>query len=221
MSEKPSNPKDVLGINKAPLSTVPTTVLHEMGIGMLEGALKYGRHNYRAVGVRSSVYYDAAMRHLNAWWEGEDIDPESGLSHITKLLTTMAVLRDSMIRGNLEDDRPPSTPTGWLDDLNARAAALREKYKDRNPKHYTQLNIDEETKAPKLPTPTLPVRMVMMCDGRLLYVTAENESVYATLMNKGFVHAAVEFPTVVYHTNQRPGPGSTSPIDEEIKARKQ
>lgn len=137
MNTKPSNPKDALGINKAPMSCVPTTVLHEMGIGMLEGALKYGRHNYRAVGVRASVYYDAAMRHLNAWWEGQDIDPESGLSHITKLLTSIAVLRDSMIRGNLEDDRPPSTPDGWLEDLNARAAALREKYADRSPKHYT------------------------------------------------------------------------------------
>lgn len=42
--------------------------------------------------------------------EGEDIDEESGLSHITKAITSLVVLRDAMIQGTLEDDRPPSTP---------------------------------------------------------------------------------------------------------------
>ena len=80
-TQKPTNPKDAVGIKKAPMSTVSAAVLAEVGVGMLEGALKYGRHNYRGVGVRASVYYDATIRHLFSWWEGEDTDPDSQLSH--------------------------------------------------------------------------------------------------------------------------------------------
>jgi hypothetical protein len=139
MEEKPSNPKDMVGCSKTPWSVLPTPVLAEAALGMFEGALKYGRHNYRAVGVRASIYYDATERHLTAWWEGEDLDPESGLSHITKAITSLMVLRDSMIRGNWTDDRPPATPELYKE-LNKKAAALIEQYADRNPKHYTNDN---------------------------------------------------------------------------------
>lgn len=139
---KPSNPKDMVGCLKTPFSVLPTPVMAEVALGMFEGALKYGRHNYRAVGVRASIYYDATMRHLTSWWEGEDLDPESQLSHITKAISSLTVLRDSMIRENWEDDRPPATLDLYVE-LNKRAAALVEQYKDRNPKHYTNLNIGE------------------------------------------------------------------------------
>lgn len=130
MSSKPSNPKDSVGIKKAPLSTIPGEVLMELGVAMMEGARKYGRHNYRAVGVQGSVYYDATIRHLISWWEGEDIDPDSGLSHITKALASLTVLRDSMINNNWNDDRPPKVESGWIEKLNEKAADLIEKYPD-------------------------------------------------------------------------------------------
>lgn len=136
MVEKPSNPKDIIGVRKAPMSTVPSGVLAELGVAMLEGAVKYGRHNYRAVGVRNSVYYDATMRHLMAWWEGEDIDPDSGLSHVAKAIASLVVLRDSMMQGLNQDDRPPRSKE-FFKDLNVRSADVIERYKDKNPKHYT------------------------------------------------------------------------------------
>lgn len=142
MSEKPTNPKDMMGVMKAPMSTVSAPVMAEVGVAMLEGALKYGRHNYRAVGVRASVYYDATMRHLMDWWEGQDIDPDSGMSHITKAITSLVVLRDSMIQGNWSDDRPPHSPEFYAE-LNQKVAALREKYSDRDPVHYTQEHMTE------------------------------------------------------------------------------
>lgn len=104
---KDTNPKDAVGTKKPPMSTVSGPVLQEVGIAMLEGALKYGRHNYREAGVRVSVYYDAVWRHLIAYWEGEDIDPASGISHLSKAIAGLAVLRDSEINGNVQDDRPP------------------------------------------------------------------------------------------------------------------
>jgi hypothetical protein len=127
-TSKPTNPKDAVGIKKAPMSTVPAPFIAAVGMAMMEGALKYGRHNYRAVGVRSSVYYDALMRHMMAWWEGQDIDPESGLSHLVKAAACLAVLHDSMTIGNLNDDRPPSHKDGWIEPLNKVAADLIAKY---------------------------------------------------------------------------------------------
>ena len=127
MTTKPSNPKDALGIRKVPFSTLSAPVLAEMAVGMLEGALKYGRHNYRVIGVKASVYYDATKRHLEAWWEGEDIDPESGLPHLVKAMTSLMVLRDAQLRGKATDDRPPGT-VGFISYLNGLVAKLLERY---------------------------------------------------------------------------------------------
>lgn len=128
MATKESNPKDQLGIKKVPLSTVPATVLMEVGLAMLEGALKYGAFNYRAVGVRASIYYDSAMRHLMSWYEGEDNDPESkvGISHLTKAIASLTVIRDAMIRGKMVDDRPIKSDSNWIDELNVKSKSLVE-----------------------------------------------------------------------------------------------
>lgn len=129
MSEtKDTNPKDAIGIRKVPFSTVPWPVIAEVGLGMMEGACKYGRHNYRAIGVRASVYFDATIRHLASWWEGEDTDPDSGLSHVTKAIASLVVLRDAMLQSKCTDDRPPVSGDGWVADLNKKAAALLDKY---------------------------------------------------------------------------------------------
>jgi hypothetical protein len=127
---KPTNPKQAIGVKKAPMSTVSAPVMAEVAVGMMEGALKYGRHNYREAGVRASVYYDATMRHLMSWWEGEDLDPISNLNHITKAITSLVVLRDSMMLDKWTDDRPPRHDPRWIDELNKIAAELIEKYPD-------------------------------------------------------------------------------------------
>lgn len=124
LSVKDTNPKDSVGVRKAGMSCVPSEVLMELGLAMQEGARKYGRHNYRIAGVRASVYYDAALRHLMAWWEGEDIDPDSGLSHLVKAMACCLVIRDSIFYGGWVDDRPPSLNSGWQGDLNKKASDL-------------------------------------------------------------------------------------------------
>jgi hypothetical protein len=144
---KPTNPKDGFGILKTPFSTISSAVISEVGVAMLEGALKYGRHNYREAGVLASVYYDATVaRHLTRWWEGEDIDLDScekdadgnpiletGINHITKAIASLTVLRDSMIRGNWIDDRPPKMAPGWQDALDAKVKRLLKKYPNPKP----------------------------------------------------------------------------------------
>lgn len=126
---KESNPKDAIGSRKVPFHLVPQQVVGEIALGMLEGACKYGAYNYRAIGVRSSVYHAAAKRHLGAWWEGQDIDPRSGLHHITKAIASLVVLRDAMIQGKCEDDRPPPVADpDWVEKLNAEAARILDEH---------------------------------------------------------------------------------------------
>lgn len=123
--KKDTNPKDSVGVKKVPMHCVSGRVLLEMGLGMLDGGRKYGTHNYRSMGVRASVYFDAVMRHLLAFWEGEDTDPESGLPHIIKAITSLTVLRDSQVMGNWKDDRPVYLPGGaGVAELNKLAAKI-------------------------------------------------------------------------------------------------
>jgi hypothetical protein len=129
---KATNPKDSVGIRKAPLSVVPLGIVVEMGVGMLEGASKYGRHNFRCAGIRESVYFDATMRHLIAYWEGEDLD----LSHLTKAMCSLAVWRDAQMQGMATDDRPPRS-AAFYPAMNAKAAETLDKHADKSPRHYT------------------------------------------------------------------------------------
>jgi hypothetical protein len=105
---KETNPKDGVGIKKPRSYQSVSAIVHRLvGIGMMEGARKYGRHNYRVAKVRAGVYYDATKNHLDDWWEGEDIDKLSGLPHVIKAICSLYVLADAIVGDNLVDDRPP------------------------------------------------------------------------------------------------------------------
>ena len=74
-----------------------------------------------------------------AFWEGEDIDPDSGINHLSKAMACMAVIRDSMMVGNWTDDRPPKHKDGWLQEMNKQAEDLIDRHaKPIEP--YTELN---------------------------------------------------------------------------------
>lgn len=142
---KDTNPKDAVGIRKwRQLSCIPSLVLCEIGVAMLEGALKYGRHNYRVAGVRASVYIDAAQGHIIQFWEGEDLDPDTKLSHVTKAITSLIVLRDSMIQDNWVDDRPPKAK---LDKVRDNLQGIVDEMMDKYPEPveaFTELNKDNK-----------------------------------------------------------------------------
>lgn len=158
---KPSlaaNPKDAVGVRKwRQFFCIPYRVMWEVGVGMLEGALKYGRFNYRSTGVQASIYIDASRGHLDSWCEGQDIDPDSGLSHITKAICSLIVLRDGMIEGNFVDDRAPAHHTldAHTASLQAIVDGLFDKYPDpvapftdlgeREKKNFTAAPIEDET----------------------------------------------------------------------------
>jgi hypothetical protein len=67
------------------------------------GAKKYGTHNWRK-GMVTSRYYDALQRHLVAWNDGEDLDPESGLPHVYHAACCLMFLAETAeLRPELDD----------------------------------------------------------------------------------------------------------------------
>lgn len=138
VTTKPTNPKDSIGSGKVPLHLWPNTASVYGSMALLDGALKYGRMNYRAVGVRASIYYDAARRHLDAWFEGETMDPDSGLPHLAHVLACAAILVEATVKGNMRDDRNfPTNYRALMEGMTPQVEQLKEKYADRDPKHYT------------------------------------------------------------------------------------
>jgi hypothetical protein len=142
---KDTNPKDAVGSTKPPVANVPLSVISEVGMALAEGQYKYGGYNWRVIGVRASVYWDATFRHIKAWWEGEDTDPDSQLSHITKAISALVVLRDAMIQENWNDDRPPrSKQTPAM--VSEQYKQMLERLKSLQPdpvEGYTQKGIDD------------------------------------------------------------------------------
>lgn len=128
MSKKPTNPKDAIGGLKVAPHHVPQHIEAKLSLAMLEGAIKYGSYNYRVAGVRASIYYDALKRHMAAWWEGQDIDPDSGLPHLWKALACITIIEDAKTNGMLNDDRPPTLSNQeWVQELNKMAQQLIER----------------------------------------------------------------------------------------------
>lgn len=69
------------------------------------GADKYGIRNWRKDPIRASTYIAAIQRHLDAWAAGEDLDPDSGLPHLSHVRACCAVALDAKMHDTLTDDR--------------------------------------------------------------------------------------------------------------------
>ena len=89
--------------NKPKLSTVPTDVLNDVAKAFTYGANKYGKYNYSS-GMDYSRLYDAAQRHLNAYWSGEDID-ESTNHHLDHAIASLFMLKHMINQKVGTDDR--------------------------------------------------------------------------------------------------------------------
>lgn len=112
----PPNPKQRFGDMKAALHTVPPALLIHAAKGTKEGATKYGAFNWRITKVVAMTYVGAMLRHLLAWVDGEEIDPESctGKHHLDGVAASLAILLDAMDGGFLIDNRPPKGPAPEL-----------------------------------------------------------------------------------------------------------
>lgn len=135
----PANPKQAYGDNKVPLHLFPYTAIAGGALALCEGDVKYGRQNYRAAPVEAMTYVAACDRHIKAWAEGRDIDPDSGLDELFKALACIAILIDAKYSGSLIDNRKFGG-AGYLKmmaDLEPHVKRIRDMHADKSPRHYT------------------------------------------------------------------------------------
>lgn len=142
---KDTNPKDAIASDKIPLGLVPPLTAAYASLAHLNGALKYGKWNWRKSGVRASVYIDAVKRHIEKWEHGEELD-EDGVPHLGSIIADTGIVIDARACGKLNDDRPPRLGlTAIFAELEKLVGALRERHKSRSPRHYTIADSDLES----------------------------------------------------------------------------
>mgnify|MGYP001074572079 CR=1 FL=1 len=93
--------------DKAPLALIPSETLTQIAHVFGFGAKKYAVNNWRkdADSTEWSRTYSSIQRHLNSFWQGEDIDPDSGLSHLAHAATQIMILMIQQEEGKNMDDR--------------------------------------------------------------------------------------------------------------------
>ncbi len=138
------NPKDATGSSKTPFHLVPESATAQEAEAMRLGASKYGAYNWRSKAVKASVYVSALRRHLAAWFDREDNDPESGLSHLAHARANLGILLDAEHCGQLIDDRPVPVPEkksflSTVDDFADKVRNLRGKI-EANENEITRIN---------------------------------------------------------------------------------
>jgi hypothetical protein len=138
---KPSNPKDIIGSRKLDLGLVPDSLIAAAAEGFLEGALKYGRYNWRIAGVAVSIYCAAIRRHLSKYWNGQNRDKTTRVRHLASIICCAGIMLDAELYGKLKDDRPPCPDPDALADLideaEATVAHLKQLFKDHSPHQFT------------------------------------------------------------------------------------
>lgn len=130
------NPKDLVGVRKAPLRLVPRALLIETAPVMALGAEKYGAYNWRRYPVKLSVYLEAIDRHLSAVLDGQWLDPESGRPHLAHVSACVGIILDARALGQLEEDWPP--PAGDEQPLYGPASLLLAKLDNSGPARTTR-----------------------------------------------------------------------------------
>lgn len=83
---------------------LPTAPLLGVAEVLTFGAKKYEAHNWRG-GFEYSRLIGAALRHILAYNDGEDADPESKLCHVDHALCCLMFLSEQIKKGTGLDDR--------------------------------------------------------------------------------------------------------------------
>ncbi len=91
---------------KPRMDLLDSYAIEQMATVLGFGAQKYPAHNWRK-GIHKSRLLAAALRHLFAYLRGEDLDPESGLSHVAHAMCCCMFLLGLAHRSELDDRFKP------------------------------------------------------------------------------------------------------------------
>lgn len=109
---------------KAPISLIPREAIEEEAKALAFGANKYGRYNFRE-GIEYTRLIDAALRHILAIADGEDLDEESQCFHAGNARANLGMLLYMMKHKPEKDDRykPKGLVSNTVEALNKLADA--------------------------------------------------------------------------------------------------
>jgi hypothetical protein len=102
--ERAGDPGQKDDAGKARTDLLPFGALEEVAHVMTFGATKYAPYNWHGLSV--SRLFGASLRHLWAFWRGEDNDPETGRSHLAHAACCVLMVLDQMLDRPEFDDRP-------------------------------------------------------------------------------------------------------------------
>jgi hypothetical protein len=97
--------------DKPDLSLIPLSTLEDEARVWMYGAKKYAAFNWMK-GMPWSVPLACALRHLAAFQKGEDIDPESGQTHLAHAMCNLRMLTLYAQTYPEGDDRPKKWMSG-------------------------------------------------------------------------------------------------------------
>lgn len=98
------------GVKEERYDLLPWEALAKVARHYGVGAQKYAAHNWRR-GYEWSKSYAALMRHLTAFWSGEDIDEETGSPHMAAVVFHALALLTFMDEQPDFDDRYKGDPS--------------------------------------------------------------------------------------------------------------
>lgn len=143
-----ANPKDALSGSRIPLWLLSPVAKAHWAVAQFLGAVRYGTWNWRAAGVRASVYASAGARHFDRWLEGEEYDVD-GQHNLGAAMACAAILLDARAAGKLIDDRPPTIGLKkTYAEVEGILAKINESEKDKKPRHWTIADTDEIARNP-------------------------------------------------------------------------
>jgi hypothetical protein len=92
---------------KVRLELVPGAALRETAKALDHGNKKPGRgpYNWRKRGVKASDQIGGALRHIEEFKEGYDIDPVSAAHVLGHAMARLSIVLDAIACGSLVDDR--------------------------------------------------------------------------------------------------------------------
>ncbi len=93
------------GVKQARYDLIPAHALEALAEHYGRGTRKYADRNWET-GYAWGKSFAALMRHAWAWWRGEDIDAETGSSHMTAVAWHALALYTFQQRNKGTDDRP-------------------------------------------------------------------------------------------------------------------
>ena len=92
---------------KPKMHLLPPKAINEVAKVLTFGAQKYDEENWRKLEDLQSRYSSGALRHIFAHLDSEDLDPESGLSHLAHAICCLLFkLEIELEDAKIEEEKP-------------------------------------------------------------------------------------------------------------------